>query len=190
MNHQGTKRIETPRLTLRPFAEGDAEAAYKNWCSDPEVTKYLSWPTHTDISITREIRKEWMSHYVEPNFYQWAIVPKDLGQPIGTISVVRIDEDISELEIGYCIGKKWWGKGIMTEAFSALLPFLFGEVGANRITARHDPNNPGSGKVMQKVGLRYEGTLRKADRNNQGIVDVSIYGLLKEDFEHSAHPEG
>lgn len=184
MNHQGTKIIETERLLLRPFAIEDAEAAYANWCSDEEVTKYLTWPTHGSISVTEWVIGDWVSHYAEPNFYQWAIVPKDLGQPIGTISVVEINEKVGSMEVGYCIGRKWWGKGIMTEGFSALLPFFFDEIGVNRISARHDANNPASGRVMQKVGLRYEGTLRKADWNNQGCVDVCYYGMLREEYDN------
>ncbi len=59
------------------------------------------------------------------------------------------------------------------------MDFFFGKVGVNRIEARHDPGNPNSGKVMMKCGMRYEGTLRSSDRNNQGICDASYYSLLK-----------
>ena len=86
------------------------------------------------------------------------------------------------VHIGYCIGSKWWHQGITTEAFSAIIPFLFEEVGVNRIESQHDPNNPHSGNVMKKCGLKYEGTLRQADYNNQGIVDACIYSLLREEY--------
>jgi len=89
------------------------------------------------------------------------------------------------VEIGYCIGEKWWGQGIVTEAFRALIPYFFEKVGANRIQARHDSQNPASGRVMQKSGLTYEGTLRKADVNNTGIVDACMYSILKDEyFQH------
>lgn len=93
-----------------------------------------------------------------------------------------MDEDINMVHIGYCIGRNWWHQGITSEAFSGIIPFLIEEVGAERIESRHDPRNPNSGKVMQKCGLTYEGTLRKADHNNQGICDASYYGLLAEEY--------
>ena len=68
-------------------------------------------------------------------------------------------------------------------AFKAIIPFFFEEVGVNRIESQHDPNNPNSGKVMQKCGLKYEGTLRQADWNNKGIVDACMYSLLKSEWE-------
>ena len=86
------------------------------------------------------------------------------------------------VEIGYCIGRRWWGKGIVTEAFRRIIPFFFEQVGVNRICAQHDPNNPGSGKVMVKSGLHYEGTLRQADYNNRGVADAAVYGILAEEY--------
>lgn len=85
--------------------------------------------------------------------------------------------------IGYCIGSKWWHNGITSEAFNRIIPFLFNEVGANRIESMHDPDNIHSGDVMKKCGLKYEGTLRKADYSNRGVVDASIYSILKSEWE-------
>ena len=127
----------------------------------------------------------WLESYADPAFYQWAIVPKELGEPVGTISVVQMNEKIDLVHIGYCIGHAGGHQGITSEAFGAIIPFFFREVGVNRIESRHDVNNPNSGKVMKKCGLQYEGTLRQADWSNQGIVDVSYYGLLRQDWEKS-----
>ena len=92
-----------------------------------------------------------------------------------------IKDSISAIEIGYCIGRRWWHRGITSEALATLIDFFFDRVGANRIECRHDPNNPRSGMVMKKCGLRYEGTSRSADRNNQGICDVCRYAILRQD---------
>ena len=108
------------------------------------------------------------------------IVLKEIDAPIGSLIAVS-DERTESAQIGYCIGKEWWHQGIMPEALGAVMDFLFDEVGFNRVEARHDPNNPNSGKVMAKCGMKYEGTLRQADRNNQGICDCSFYGLLASD---------
>lgn len=120
--------------------------------------------------------------YKNDDFYQWAIVLKEIDEPIGSISVVGKDEKVNSVHIGYCIGRKWWNQGIVTEAFLAVIRFLFEEVKVNRIDARHDTNNPASGRVMEKCGLKYEGTLRQADFNNQGIDDVSVYSILASEY--------
>ncbi len=180
MNHCGTRTIETERLILRRFTLDDAEAMYKNWASDPDVTKFLTWRPHSDINVSKAVLKEWVSLYENKNYYQWAIVLKEHGNdPIGDISAVRMDDDIDMVHIGYCLGKEWWRRGIMSEALNAVMDFFFDEVGANRIESRHDPKNPHSGMVMKKCGMKYEGTLRSSDRNNQGICDACWYALLK-----------
>ena len=182
MKHQGTKVLETPRLILRRFQEGDGDYMYKNWASDSEVTKYLTWPTHPSVEVSRKINASWVENYEKPDYYQWAIVPKELGEPIGSISVVSIIQEAEAVEIGYCIGRNWWGKGIVTEALQEVIRFCFENVEALRVSARHDPNNPASGKVMQKCGLKYEGTLRQSDWNNQGICDAAHYSILRREY--------
>ena len=184
MEHKGTQRIETPRLILRMAQMSDAEPMFRNWASDPEVTKFLTWPTYESVENANTILNIWTKEYDNPNFYQWMIEVKEIGEPIGSISVVHLRDEIAEAEIGYCIGQKWWHQGIMTEALAAVIQFLFTEVGMNRITAEHDTNNSHSGGVMKKCGMQYEGTLRAADRNNQGICDIAQYAILREDWVH------
>jgi len=181
MKHLGTKQLETARLILRQFTLDDAQAMYENWASDPEVTKFLTWPAHANVEISRMVLSDWVSHYEEDTFYQWAIVPKGLGQPIGSISVVSRNDGVELVHIGYCIGRSWWHQGIMTETLQAVLDFFFDEVGVNRVETRHDPNNPHSGAVMRKCGMKYEGTMRQSDRNNQGLCDAAWYAMLRED---------
>lgn len=183
MKHLGTVKLETERLILRRVKSSDAQAMFDNWASDDEVTKYLMWPTHTSIEVSKEVISEWIQNYSDNKIYQWAIVLKENGdEPIGGISVVHMNEDVDMMHIGYCIGRKWWHKGVTSEAFKEVIRFLIEEVGAKRIESRHDSNNPNSGKVMLKCGLEYEGTLRNADRNNQGICNSVMYGLLAEDY--------
>lgn len=183
MKHKGTKTIETPRLVLRAFRLSDAEAAYKNWMADEKVTAFLTWPAHSDLSITKMAISDWVEQYKNSDYYQWAIVLKDIDEPIGSISVVDINEKCENVTIGYCIGQKWWHQGVTSEAFKAVIDYLFESVEVNRIEAKHDTNNPNSGKVMKKCGLKYEGTLRQAGFNNYGIVDESIYGLLRSEWK-------
>lgn len=72
-----------------------------------KVTKYLTWPAYTSVDDAEKTFREWLFSYQNSSFYQWAIVPKDLNEPIGSILVVDLDEKTEMVEIGYCIGRKW-----------------------------------------------------------------------------------
>ena len=183
LTHKGTQTIETERLILRRARPEDAAPMFRNWASDPEVTKFLTWPTHSSIAVSEAVIGSWIQVYEKDSYYQWMIVLKKLGEPIGSISVVRQNERVEEAEIGYCIGRHWWHRGITTEALSAVIGYLFEEVGMNRIAARHDPNNPHSGGVMRKCGMKYEGTNHACDRNNQGICDAAQYSILRNEWK-------
>ena len=183
MIHQGTKTIDTKRLVLRKFSLADATAMYSNWAFDPEVTKYLVWPPHKSVADSEEVLSEWISQYAAPDFYLWAITLREEGgEPIGSISVVKKNDDLKMLTLGYCIGRKWWNQGIMSESLAGVIKFFFEVVGVNRIEARHDPMNPNSGKVMEHCGMKFEGILREADWNNQGICDAAVYAILAKEY--------
>lgn len=107
---------------------------------------------------------------------------KDRKEPIGCISGMSPNDDLASVEIGYCIGHTWWHKGIMTEALQAVIHYLFTECGFRRIAAHHDPRNSHSGEVMKKCGMKLEGVLRQADRNNQGICDAVQYAILLSEY--------
>ncbi len=181
--HLGTKTLSTNRLTLRRFRLEDAEAMWRNWALDPDVTRFLTWQPHTSVDETRSIIKGWIKGYQQPDNYQWAItLKKQPDEPIGSISVVEKDDRIRMVHIGYCIGKNWWHQGITSEALEEIIRCFFEEVGINRIESRHDPANPYSGKVMIKCGLKLEGVKKQGDWNNQGICDCLCYGLVREDY--------
>ena len=182
MKHKGTIELDTERLTLRRFNENDVPKMYENWASDRLVTRYLTWEAHERMEMTQTIVDLWISDYRKNDFYQWAIVLTECDELVGNVSVVNINESISECEIGYCIGKKWWNKGITTEACKAVIAFLFEQVGANRISAKHHTENVASGQVMKKCGLTYEGTLRQAGITGTGeICDLAYYSILRKE---------
>jgi ribosomal-protein-alanine N-acetyltransferase len=178
MQHLGTVTLETPRLILRRFTLDDAADMFENWASDDEVTRFLSWPTHTSVEVSKKVAAQWVEEYKSEKYYQWCIELKETGRAIGSIAVVDIKDKVDAVEIGYVIGKAYWHQGIMSEAFAAVIDYLFNKVGLNRIEARHDPHNPNSGKVMLKCGLKYEGTMIQASRNNTGICDSVVYGMI------------
>ena len=186
MNHKGTQTIETERLILRRFTLDDAPQMYANWASDPEVTRYLTWPAHASVEVTRMVISDWVKRYEQLDTYHWGLELKETGELIGDLALVRIDESIEEGEVGWCMGRAWWGRGLMPEAGRAMLKYLFDEVGFNRVMAKHDVNNPKSGRAMQKIGMLYEGTQRQAGRNNQGLVDHAMFAILRSDAGRDA----
>lgn len=185
LTHRGTKTLETKRLTLRRFTLDDAEAMYNNWANDERVTRFLTWTPHESVDFTRQLLDMWCSEYENDDYYNWAIQYE--GEIIGNISVVRCSDRSEYAEIGYCMGYKYWNKGIMPEAAKAVIDYLFGEAGFNRIGISHAVKNPASGRVAQKCGLTYEGTMRQYFKDVNGeYLDISFYGILKSDRDKNS----
>ena len=191
MTHKGTQTLETKRLILRRFTMADVPAMYRNWASEDDVTKYLTWPTHTDQNVTQAVLADWIVQYDKNDFYNWAIELKGLNEVIGNISVVSYRAETLSANLGYSIGTRWWGQEIMPEAAAAVLKFLFEEVGFNRIAADHDSNNPKSGRVMQKIGMnrlpnnRYKESFyyKKHSKNECRGMPLTHYILTKEEYK-------
>ncbi|MBU3200996.1 GNAT family N-acetyltransferase [Clostridium estertheticum] len=184
LTHKGTQTINTDRLLLRRFELDDAYDMFKNWANDSEVTRFLAWEPHNNLEVTKKIVEQWVNEYKHNNIYDWAIEVKEIGEAIGPISIVKLDENHHSCEIGYCMARKYWCKGIMSESLKAVIDYLFSEVGFNRIVANHDTNNIASGKVMIKSGMEYEGTLRQVKlRDNKDFYDLAVYSILKDDWE-------
>lgn len=179
MKHIGTKRLETKRLILRRFNISDYNSMYNNWANDDNVTRHITWKTHQDENETKKVIENYLKEYEKDTYYHWLIELKATNEAVGSIGAFRVYDDIETAEVGYCIGKKFWNKGITTEAMHEIIRFLFEEVNANRIEARYDTKNPASGKVMEKSGMIFEGVLRQAGKNNTGICDSAVYSLLK-----------
>ena len=179
MRHAGTQELETERLTLRRLLPQDAEMMYRNWASDPAVTRWLRWEPHKNAAETRELLAAWATLYPNPDYYQWAIVEKVSGQVIGSISLYTslpgepqqknewpgLDLTDGIWEPGYCIGKAWWNKGLTTEALRAVVKFWFTQTNGQFLTCCHAVDNPASGRVMEKAGFVYhhDATYHKFD---------------------------
>lgn len=187
LNHVGTKTLHTKRLVLRPFTPNDAQAMFNNWASDPEVTKFMLWQTHASPADTAE----YLENIVVPSYankctYHWCITLD--GEPIGAIGSIIISERSMSSDLAYCLGRKWWKQGIVSEAAQAVIDFCFGTVGFNRIEAHHAVDNPGSGGVMKKCGMQYEGHIRQKYLSTRGqLEDCDLYAILKEDWKADRH---
>ena len=183
INHRGTRPLQTNRLLLRQFTRDDAGAMFANWANDPDVCKYLSWPPHGDISVTQALLETWVADYENENFYNWAIVFQNA--PIGSIGLLLLDEAQAEAEVGFCLSKAHWSKGIMTEALRAVLDFAFSELGCKRLHAKHHVDNSASGKVLKKCGMRYiETKLSSPALNPDKHMLCDCYEICQGDIEN------
>lgn len=187
MEHKGTGELFSDRLFLRCFELSDADAMFSSWAFDDEVTKYLTWPSHKSVVDTVSVLSSWISCYVRKDYYNWAIGLKESGRIIGNISVVEINEKTDTLQIGYCLGRKYWNHGYMSEALLLVIDFLFSSVKALRLEALHDVENVRSGAVMRRCGMSFEGILRQNGKNNRGIVDCAVYSILRSEWEDKNH---
>lgn len=176
IQHMGTRTIETVRLVLRRFRVEDSEDMFRNWASDPEVCKYLSWGPHRDSDDSLKRVIAWVNRYAYDSTYVWAIELKGKGMVIGSISVEFSNDTAATCEVGYCIGRAYWNRGIMTEALRAVMHYLFYEVGYRTIIAKHDTQNIASGKVMQKAGMLFlKIEYRAGVRRDGSFYDCAVY---------------
>lgn len=189
MDHKGTVRLETPRLILRQFAPEDLQPMYENcwrYKSVTQWTSYASMDRLEDVQQKADMFTEGWLRYDDPKRYSWAIVEKTSGQVIGRMFGMHPDDRTQQVELAYELGPHWWNRGLMTEAVQAVLAFFFEQVGLNRVFAYHAAQNPASGRVLQKCGMVYEGTLRQASRCNWGIIDMVCYGMLAPGYKNKA----
>ncbi|WP_249872784.1 GNAT family N-acetyltransferase [Oceanobacillus saliphilus] len=175
------QEIETERLVLRTYNLNDAPRAQK--LGDD---KAIAETTFIPYPYTLEKVEDWIRNHSSlienGDAYPLAVILKSEKQLIGTITI-RVDKNHNKGELAYWIGKDYWGKGYATEASKKMLEFGFRELNLNRIWAPVMTKNKASGKVMQKVGLRYEGTLKQDILRWDKYEDVDVYGILKKDYK-------
>lgn len=173
--------LETPRLTLRMISMRDVADIY-DYSHDPLVARHVLWDAHRSQADTRAYVRFILRQYREGQPSSYAIVLKETGRVIGTIGFMSYWEENSTVEVGYSIARQYWGRGIAAEALRALLGLAFEQMRLHRVEAQHELDNPASGRVMQKCGMRYEGTLRGRVFNKGRFSDVALYAMLADDW--------
>lgn len=154
LKQENTPRLETERLILRRFTEGDVEAVFQIY-SDREVNTFLPWfPLHS-----MDEAREYLAHTILPEYekaiaYRYAIVEKASQTVIGYVSLNGVDKEKCCADLGYGLRKEDWRRGYMSEACHAVLRRAK-EAGFRYLTATHDVNNPASGTVMKAIGMTY-----------------------------------
>ncbi len=173
--------LETPRLMLRKLNMADAEDVFE-YCKDTEVARHVLWDAYTALSQSKTYVRYIIKLYKMDEPSSWAIVLKQTKKVIGTIGFTWINRDHASAEVGYSLSRAYWNNGYMSEALEAVIKEGFETIRLHRIEAQHETDNPSSGRVMQKVGMRFEGTLRGRLFNKGRYVDVSLYAILREDY--------
>jgi ribosomal-protein-alanine N-acetyltransferase len=151
------ERITGPRLLLRPPVLDDAGQLFQRVARDPQVTKYLLWTPHPDVAATRRVITERLN--VEDHARTWVIALRHSDEIIGMISG-RLSVRHS-VEIGYCIGRRWWGKGLMSEALDTLVAALDADRAVYRVWATCNVDNERSVRLLQRAGFLLEGRLTR-----------------------------
>jgi len=173
------------------LASGDVSDIYNNWAKDPEVSKNLTWHPHKSEEESAGLLAGWLERYNDPTYYHWGVELKETGRLIGTFQAVNLSERDKSIELAYCMGQEWWGRGLMVEAVEAVIAHFFESVGFNRVYATHFLQNPNSGKVMLKAGMKYEGVLRQARWFEKfGFMDLAYYSILKSEYNKEENNNG
>ena len=174
--------IETARLILRPFRARDA-ADVQSLAGEREIADTtLNIPHPYEDGLAEEWIAGRGSAYEDGDAITFAIVLRGDSQLIGAMGL-RIDRAFDKAELGYWVGKPFWNHGYATEAARALLAFGFDELHLNRIHAAHLARNPASGRVLQKVGMVFEGIARQDLKKWGNYEDMVRYGIVRDDWE-------
>ena len=173
--------LETDRLILRKVRRSDADDLFA-YARDPEVSRHVLWTAHQSKADSRyflsQLRRQYRMGW-PPTF---GIEEKATGRLVGTIGFMQVSSEHACAEVGYSPSRDCWNRGLMTEALDAVLRYAFTTLALNRVEAMHETDNPASGRVMEKNGMRPEGVFRSRIYNKTHYSDVRVWAILREDW--------
>ena len=180
--HFPPEELETTRLLLRRPTIEDAEAAFESYASDPKISRFMTWSAHRNVAQTREFFQQTIDAWdLRMGHRVWLIERKDDGVLTGTIGCTVL---VHRVEVGFALGSRFWGHGYMPEALEKVCEAAFEDERIARVQALCDEENLQSSRVMEKVGMRYEGRLRQyglhPNRSEQPR-DCLMYSLVRGD---------
>ena len=177
--------LETERLILRPFTMEDADAVTALVGAREIAASTLSIPHPYDRSMAEQWLATHEAGFARGEAISFAVTLRDGGTLVGCVGLM-VEPPHRRAEIGYWTGLAFWGRGFCTEAAAAVVRHAFESLGLHRIFAHHMARNPASGRVMQKIGMRHEGTLRGHVLKWGVHEDLELYGMVRDDFERGA----
>ena len=151
--------LETPRLRLRPPTQGDAEAVFRGWASDPQVVRYLGWQAPSAVNDTRAYLASAERAWVDRSGHlPWVLTLKADPTPIGMIGVTV---EPPRVMVGFVLARAHWNRGFMTEALRRIVELALAQPRIYRVWGMCDVDNGASARVMEKAGMSFEGVLRR-----------------------------
>lgn len=182
MRYAEFEELFTPRLRLRKLTLDDVPLYYERLGGSAEVTKYMLFGTHRDISESVASIEKALQRYAEGKCYRFGIALRDTDELIGVIEPLRFDEASSSCSFAYMLGRNFWGKGYAAEALTAVFEFLFTKMEIQRIEADHLAPNAASGAVMRKVGMTRQGIEPKKYEKDGVLYDAIRYAITKDQW--------
>lgn len=177
--------IETERLILRELNKEDF-ASVHSYASNPEVSKYLPWEPNSEVDTQVFLDGVIKYQFDSPRYdYEMAVVTRVDNQLIGACSIHVSSPQNREGWIGYCYNKQHWRSGYASEAAKAIIKFGFDDLQLHRIFATCDPNNVGSAKVLEKIGMKREGHLREHKWQKGKWRDSFLYSILEHEYRNN-----
>lgn len=173
--------LRCERLLLRRMLVRDADDMFE-YAKRADVTRYLTWSPHPSRNYTREYLEYIATRYAAGEFYDWAVIEIASGRMIGTCGFTRFDYNSNSAEVGYVLNPSYWGHGYAPEALIKVIGFGFENLQLNRIEARHMEGNVASRRVMEKVGMIYEGTLRRSLYIRGEYRNICVCSLLRGEY--------
>jgi RimJ/RimL family protein N-acetyltransferase len=175
-------RIEASRVRLRPLAQADAPALFEMF-RDPEVVRYWSRPAMRALDEARVLVEDILQGYRDGTLLQIGVERRADQALLGTCTLYRFDWSNRRAEIGYALGRPYWGRGWMHEALVALIEYAFVRLDLRRLEADIDPQNAASARSLVRLGFQLEGLLRERWQVDGVVSDSGIYGLLRGEWQ-------
>ena len=182
MNWERLPTIDTPRLSLRPIVAKDVDDFYAVY-SNAEVMRYWSTPRLANPEAASKLISEIQDGFKRRELLKWGIALRADDTLIGSVTLFHPDFTHRRAEIGYALGRAFWGRGYMQETLRAILNYAFADLNLHRIEADVDPRNAASVRTLERLGFQREGYLRERWQVNGEIQDALFFGLLKPDWE-------
>ncbi|HEY4762458.1 MAG TPA: GNAT family protein [Candidatus Sulfotelmatobacter sp.] len=170
--------LETARLKLRPYSEADI-AELVPLIGAREVAATTLRIAHP---YTEQDARAFLALAQEPGKIWLATTLRSDGRQIGGVGL-RVEDPHQHAELGYWLGVPYWRQGYATEAAWEMLRYGFVDLGLHRIFASHFRHNPASGRILVKLGMRYEGCQREHLRKGDQFVDSELYGVLRQEWK-------
>ncbi len=174
--------LQTGRLILRPFTLDDAPEVQRLAGDKAVADTTLNVPYPYEDGVAEEWIGKHQEQFDKGELVNFAITHGRRHYLIGSIGLT-INKRFEHAELGYWIAKEYWNNEHCTEAARAVLKYAFGALGLNRIAAHHFVRNPASGRVMQKLGMSYEGCQRQHLKKWDKFEDIVLYGILKNEYD-------